>query len=96
MFYTINIDADHDNIIQTMLGDKIIVIPIFIPDTLFSNMESEFSNSSLKRDRDEGCKDGPLGEQPDDELFNLLKPSSNHLLPSSPAALDRCQDPVKT
>merc|ERR1719186_664675 len=31
-------------------------------------MESEFSSSSSKRDRDSGSKDGPLGEQPDDEL----------------------------
>ena len=49
-------------------GDNIPVNQLFIPDTLVSIMESEFSSSSSKRDRDSGSKDGPLGEQPDDEL----------------------------
>ena len=37
---------------------------IFIPE----DMESEFSSSGSKRDRDGNIKEGPVGEQPEDEL----------------------------
>ena len=48
MFYTISIDLDHDNIIQTMFDDKIIGIPIFIPDTL-QNLLLPSSPAALDR-----------------------------------------------